>query len=62
MCRSSKVKSFSPGLYRTNKRGAFVRYLGEGHLVQNPANARDMWRKVFAWFDEFFAEGRLPNR
>jgi dipeptidyl aminopeptidase/acylaminoacyl peptidase len=47
-------EEFFTGLYRTNKRGAFVRYLGEDHLLQSPANVRDMWRRIFAWFDEFF--------
>jgi dipeptidyl aminopeptidase/acylaminoacyl peptidase len=54
-------EEFFMGLYRTNKRGAFVRYLGEDHLLQSPANARDMWRRVFAWFDEFFG-GRKDDK
>ncbi|MPY86959.1 MAG: prolyl oligopeptidase family serine peptidase [Luteitalea sp.] len=41
-------------LYRQNKRGTFVRYWGEGHVVESPANIRDMWQRIYAWFDQFF--------
>jgi hypothetical protein len=30
-----------------------VRYWGEGHILESSANIRDMWHRVFAWFDEF---------
>jgi dipeptidyl aminopeptidase/acylaminoacyl peptidase len=40
-------------LYRLGKRVRYVRYLGEGHVVQSPANFRDMCREVFAWFDHY---------
>jgi dipeptidyl aminopeptidase/acylaminoacyl peptidase len=46
-------EEFFAGLYRQGKRASFVRYLGEGHVVQGPANVRDMWQRIFAWFDEF---------
>lgn len=46
-------EEFFAGLYRHGKRAAFVRYLGEGHVVQGPANVRDMWHRILAWFDEF---------
>lgn len=40
-------------LYRQNKRATFVRYLGEGHVLQGQANVRDMWGRIYAWFDQF---------
>jgi dipeptidyl aminopeptidase/acylaminoacyl peptidase len=46
-------EEFFSGLYRQNKRSRFVRYFGEGHVVQRPANVRDMWNQIFSWFDEF---------
>jgi dipeptidyl aminopeptidase/acylaminoacyl peptidase len=46
-------EEFFTGLYRQNKRARFVRYFGEGHVVQRPANVRDMWNQIFSWFDEF---------
>jgi dipeptidyl aminopeptidase/acylaminoacyl peptidase len=46
-------EQFFTALYRQNKRAAFVRYWGEGHVLDSPANIRDMWHRMFAWFDEF---------
>jgi dipeptidyl aminopeptidase/acylaminoacyl peptidase len=46
-------EEFFDSLYRQNKRARFVRYGGEGHILDSPANIRDMWERVFAWFDEF---------
>lgn len=40
-------------LYRQGKRARFVRYWGEGHVLQSPANIQDMWQQIFGWFDEF---------
>lgn len=39
-------------LYRQAKRADLVRYWGEDHNLSQPANIRDYWRRVFAWFDE----------
>jgi dipeptidyl aminopeptidase/acylaminoacyl peptidase len=39
-------------LYRMGKPAKFVRYWGEGHMIErSPANVRDMWRRVFDFFD-----------
>ena len=40
-------------LVRLQKRASFARYWGEGHVLENPANIRDSWRRRLAWFDEF---------
>ena len=40
-------------LYRQGKRARFVRYWGEGHVLQSPANIRDLWERILVWFDEF---------
>jgi dipeptidyl aminopeptidase/acylaminoacyl peptidase len=40
-------------LYRQGKRARFVRYWGEGHILNSPANIRDMWGRIFAWFEEW---------
>ncbi|MFN2240504.1 MAG: alpha/beta hydrolase family protein, partial [Thermoanaerobaculia bacterium] len=40
-------------LYRQNKRASLIRYLGEGHVIQSPANIRDLWMRTLAWLDEF---------
>jgi len=46
-------EEFFMSLYRQGKRAQFVRYWGEGHVLSSPANIKDMWQRVFAWFDEF---------
>ena len=40
-------------LVRLQKRASFVRYWGEAHRLENPANLRDLWQRRLAWFDEF---------
>jgi len=49
-------EEFFTSLYRQGKRAKFVRYWGEGHVLESPANIRDMWNQIFAWFDEFSKE------
>jgi dipeptidyl aminopeptidase/acylaminoacyl peptidase len=46
-------EEFFAALYRQNKRARFVRYWGEGHVLDSPANIRDFWMQVYAWLDEF---------
>lgn len=40
------------GLRRLGRRARFVRYWGEGHIISSPANAKDMWQRIFTWFKE----------
>lgn len=46
-------EEFFMSLYRQGKRADFVRYWGEGHVLQSPANIVDFWQRIFAWFEEF---------
>ncbi len=46
-------EQFFTALYRQGKRARFVRYWGEGHVFQSPANIRDMWHEIYSWFDAF---------
>jgi dipeptidyl aminopeptidase/acylaminoacyl peptidase len=46
-------EEFFSALYRQGKRAELVRYWGEGHSVETPANVRDLWARAFAWLDEF---------
>ena len=39
-------------LYRQGKPVQFLRYWGEGHNIESPANIRDMWERIFAWLDK----------
>ncbi len=45
-------EEFFTSLYRQGKRAEFVRYWGEGHVLESPANIRDMWARIYAWLDE----------
>jgi dipeptidyl aminopeptidase/acylaminoacyl peptidase len=45
-------EQFFTALYRQGKRAAFVRYWGEGHVLESPANIRDMWQRIYGWLDE----------
>ena len=47
-----QAEQFFQSLYRQGKRAEFVRYWGEGHVVESCANVRDMWARYFAWFDD----------
>ncbi|QYE37177.1 prolyl oligopeptidase family serine peptidase (plasmid) [Polymorphobacter sp. PAMC 29334] len=38
-------------LFRQNKDAVLASYWGEGHVVASPANLRDLYTRVFAWFD-----------
>jgi dipeptidyl aminopeptidase/acylaminoacyl peptidase len=46
-------EEFFTSLFRQGKRAEFVRYWGEGHVLESPANIRDMWTRIYAWLDEF---------
>jgi dipeptidyl aminopeptidase/acylaminoacyl peptidase len=48
-----QAEEFFMAMYRQGKRAEFVRYWGEGHLILSPSNIRDMWKRIFAWFEEF---------
>ena len=45
-------EQFFSALHRLGRRARFVRYWGEGHIFQSPANIRDMWEQIYGWFDE----------
>jgi dipeptidyl aminopeptidase/acylaminoacyl peptidase len=46
-------EEFFTALYRQGKRARFIRYWGEGHVLQSPANVRNYWYQAYAWLDEF---------
>jgi dipeptidyl aminopeptidase/acylaminoacyl peptidase len=48
-----QAEEFFNALYRQGKRARFIRYWGEWHLLNSPANIRDFWNQVYAWLDEF---------
>jgi dipeptidyl aminopeptidase/acylaminoacyl peptidase len=48
-------------LNRQGKRAEFVRYLGEQHGLESPANILDMWQRVFAWLDTYVKNAPAEN-
>jgi dipeptidyl aminopeptidase/acylaminoacyl peptidase len=50
-----QAEQFFSALYRQNKRARFLRYWGEGHVLDSPANIQDMWQRIYAWLDEFLS-------
>jgi dipeptidyl aminopeptidase/acylaminoacyl peptidase len=54
-------EEFFKSLYRQGKRARFVRYWGEDHVFTSPANVRDMWQQIFAWFDGFGGPTKSPS-
>ena len=52
----TQAEQFFIAMNRLNKRSKLVRYLGEGHGIDSPANVRDLWQQIFSWFDEFLMQ------
>ncbi|MEB2360317.1 MAG: S9 family peptidase [Bryobacteraceae bacterium] len=49
-------EEFFTALYRQNKSAIFVRYWGEGHILESPANISDLWRRIYEWLDRYLPE------
>ena len=48
----TQAEQFFTALSRLDKDAVFVRYFGEDHVFNSPANIRDMWARIFAWYEE----------
>jgi dipeptidyl aminopeptidase/acylaminoacyl peptidase len=57
----TQAEQFFVGLARVGKRGKLLRYLGEGHGIESPANVLDMWEQILSWFDEFLMRPEQPQ-
>jgi hypothetical protein len=49
-------------LYRLRREAQYVTYWGEGHGNVSPANIRDMWQRIFAWYDSHLANESHATR
>jgi dipeptidyl aminopeptidase/acylaminoacyl peptidase len=49
-------------LHRQNKRAMFVRYWGEGHVLESPANIRDLWGRIYGWFDQLLQAQNVTTK
>jgi dipeptidyl aminopeptidase/acylaminoacyl peptidase len=47
-----QAEEFFTALYRLGKRARLVRYVGEEHVIQSPANVRDMWMRIEEWLSQ----------
>ena len=47
----TQSEEYFTALSRLNKDAVFVRYFGEGHVFSSPANIRDMWTRIFDWYE-----------
>ena len=48
-----QAQEFFSAMQRLGKRARFVQYTGDDHVLQSPANARDSWRQIFGWLEEY---------
>jgi dipeptidyl aminopeptidase/acylaminoacyl peptidase len=48
----SQAEMFFSSLVFQRKPARFLRYFGEEHVLRVPANVRDRYREIFAWYDE----------
>lgn len=55
-------EEFFNALYRLGKRATFVRYIGDTHAIESPANVRDMWQRIFAWLSMTLGTRTNANR
>jgi dipeptidyl aminopeptidase/acylaminoacyl peptidase len=56
----SQAEELFSALYRQDKEARLVSYWGEDHVNFSPANVRDLYARVFAWFDDRFAKVPTP--
>ncbi|MBA3975775.1 MAG: hypothetical protein C0504_16340 [Candidatus Solibacter sp.] len=53
-------EEFFSALYRQRKPAIFVRYWGEGHIVESPANIKDVWKRIYEWLSRYLQPARHP--
>lgn len=49
---TQQAEELFTALTRLGKDAVFVRYFGEDHVYGSPANIRDMWQRIFDWYEE----------
>jgi dienelactone hydrolase len=57
----TSYSEFFTSLYIQKKDARLLIYRGEGHSPSSPANIRDMWKNIFAWFDTYLNVKRDSN-
>ena len=49
---TTQTEEFFTALTRLNKDAVMIRYFGEDHVYNSPANIRDMWQRILDWYEE----------
>lgn len=57
-----QAEEFFNALYRLGKPAELVRYAGDGHVIESPANIRDMWTRILAWLSTTLGTPRTNTR
>ena len=57
-----QAEEFFNALYRQGKRAELVRYVGDTHVIESPANIRDVWKRIFAWLSMTLGTRTDANR
>jgi len=58
---TTQSEEFFTALTRLNRDAVFVRYYGEDHIFNSPANIRDMWHRIFDWYDRTLAPASISG-
>ncbi|HEX8525762.1 alpha/beta hydrolase family protein, partial [Allosphingosinicella sp.] len=47
----AQAEEYFTALTRLDRDAIFLRYFGEDHILNSPANIRDMWQRLFGWYE-----------
>lgn len=59
---TTQTEEFFTALTRLDKDAVMVRYFGEDHVYNSPANIRDMWQRIFDWYEETLGPPLPPEQ
>jgi len=57
---SPQGEEFFMAMYRQGKRARLLRYWTSAHRTSG-SNEIDMWKQIYAWFDQFLTPERAPS-
>jgi hypothetical protein len=57
---ADQAEGLFSALYRQNRDAELLTYWGERHVIQSPANVRDLYARLFAWLDPYLLAHPVP--
>jgi dienelactone hydrolase len=57
---ADQAEGLFSALYRQNRDAELLTYWGERHVIQSPANVRDLYARLFAWLDPYLLANPVP--